>query len=981
MNIEQKVESLKSLYAYSFKESSYIKEIDSYAVVLEHKKNKARVLAILNNDNNKVFTIGFRTPSEDSTGVAHILEHSVLCGSRKFPLKDPFVELVKGSLNTFLNAMTYMDKTLYPLASTNDTDFRNLIDVYLDAVLYPNIYKEKKIFLQEGWHYELESREDELTINGVVYNEMKGAFSSPEQLLERGVSAGLFEGHSYSEESGGDPDYIPELTYENFLKFHSKYYHPSNSFIYLYGNLDMKKTLEFIDEEYLNDFEYKEVNSKIKEIRKLDEIKFIEKEYPISEDESLEKATYLSIHKVVGGALEPIKAGALSILDYILINSPSAILKDALQKANIGEECSGGYENGIAYPYFSIIVKNANYSDKEKFREIIENTLKELVEKGIDKESILAAINRKEFKSREADYGRYPKGLLYGLETFDTWLYDEDPTVYLRFDKIYKELREKVNTSYYEELIKDLLIDNKFELDFILRPKKNLTNEKEEVLKEKLKKHKESLNEKELEDIIKETKDLKKYQEAKDTKEVIDTLPLLELSEIKKEVQKLSYKINSISTNFRDIPIIYTELNTSGISYIKYIFDINFATKEELVYIAVLSEILGFIDTDKYSYDKINTLLNLHTGGMATALNSLASIKDKEKINFMFDMHTKVLRENIEFVNEFLPHLMLDSKLDDIRIKDILLELKAGAKSSILSSGHINGLLRANSKLSKKALFEEFTRGIEYYRFIESLLKDFDIKELSLKLKDVAKKIFNINNLSLNFIGSKEDYEIFVSGISKLVTRLSNEKIECLGFDFEEDISNEAYTSASMVNYVSEVATYRDSTYEYTGALKVLKTLLSYEYLWTNVRILGGAYGVSAGFTYDKNIIFTSYRDPNIENTYKVYENILEFINSYKAEDKDIIRLIIGTISEEDTPLTNSARGRRDFNAYYMDIDDEFLQKERDEILSFKVSDLKYLAKIITKAFEKNIKVTIGNETKIKENANIFDKIEALYRD
>ena len=404
-----------NLAAYEIVEERPIEDIASYGYILRHKKSGARVCVIANDDDNKVFSIGFRTPPEVETGVPHIIEHTTLCGSDKFPVKDPFMELAKGSLNTFLNAMTYPEKTLYPIASYNDQDFKNLMDVYLDAVFHPNITKYQEIFMQEGWHYELESEDAPLIINGVVYNEMKGAYSSPDEVLETAIEAALFPDNTYSKNSGGNPDHIPELTYEAYLEFYHKYYHPCNSYIYLYGDMDVEERLDWMDRNYLSQFEPAEIDSSIEKQKPFDEIRYIETEYPITDDDPEENNTYLSYNKVVADVLDRELYQAFSVLDYVLVSAPGAPVRQALIDAGIGQDVYGSFEDGMLQPFFSIVAKNANKEDQERFVSIIEETLQKLVKEGLNQDALLAGINSTEFRFREADYGQFPKGLLYGL--------------------------------------------------------------------------------------------------------------------------------------------------------------------------------------------------------------------------------------------------------------------------------------------------------------------------------------------------------------------------------------------------------------------------------------------------------------------------------------------------------------------------------------------------------------------------------------
>ena len=509
--------NINHLQAYELQKEENLPGIQAKGYLLRHKKSGARVLLVENDDENKVFSIGFRTPPSDSTGVPHIMEHSVLCGSKNFPAKDPFVELVKGSLNTFLNAMTYPDKTVYPVASCNDKDFQNLMHVYMDAVLHPNIYQHEEIFRQEGWSYKLDSLDDKLEYNGVVYNEMKGAFSSPEGVLDRVVLNTLFPDTSYANESGGDPEVIPELTYEQFLDFHQKYYHPSNSYIYLYGDMDMEEKLKWLDLEYLSDYEEIQVDSKIKYQDPFTEV--VEKEiaYSIASDESESENTYLSYNKVIGTSLDRELYLAFQILDYALLSAPGAPLKKALTDAGIGKDIMGSYDNGIYQPIFSVIAKNAEKSQKDIFVETVEDVLRTLVTDGIDKKALEAGINYYEFRYREADFGNYPKGLMYGLQMMDSWLYDDEkPFIHIEALDTFEFLKKQVQTDYYEQLIQRYLLDNTHGAIVVVKPERGRTARMEKELEEALQAYKMSLSKEEQERLVERTKALEAYQSEPD---------------------------------------------------------------------------------------------------------------------------------------------------------------------------------------------------------------------------------------------------------------------------------------------------------------------------------------------------------------------------------------------------------------------------------------------------------------------------------
>ena len=622
--------SIYDLKAYEVIQKEDLSGIKSQGILLKHKKSGARVLLMENDDENKVFAIGFRTPPSDSTGVPHIMEHSVLCGSRDFPVKDPFVELVKGSLNTFLNAMTYPDKTVYPVASCNDKDFQNLMHVYMDAVFYPNIYQHDKTFRQEGWSYKLEEPDGDLTLSGVVYNEMKGAFSSPDGVLDRVILNSLFPDTSYANESGGDPEAIPELTYEQFLDFHRKYYHPSNSYIYLYGDMDMEEKLRWLDEKYLSDFDNIELDSSIRFQQPFDRMREVVQTYSIASEESEEDNTYLSYNKVIGTSLDEKLYLAFQILDYALLSAPGAPLKKALLDAGIGKDISGSYDNGVYQPIFSVISRNANLDQKEEFIRVIEGTLREIAEQGIDKKALRAGINYYEFRFREADFGSYPRGLMYGLQMFDSWLYDDEkPFIHMQALPTFEFLKENVETGYFEELIQKYLLDNTHGSIVIIRPEKGRTARMDRELAERLKEYKESLSEEEVKELVKATKELEAYQEEESSQEQLEKIPVLSRADISREIAP----VFNDEIDADGVKVIHHNVETNGIGYVSLMFDLSGIEEELLPYTGILQSVLGIIDTTNYEYGELFNEINVNTGGIGTSLElytDVTRVKEKE---------------------------------------------------------------------------------------------------------------------------------------------------------------------------------------------------------------------------------------------------------------------------------------------------------------------------------------------------------------
>ncbi|MBQ7582162.1 MAG: insulinase family protein, partial [Lachnospiraceae bacterium] len=556
---------IKDVKAYKIEREEQIPDINSKGYLLTHIKTGAKVLVLENDDENKVFCIGFRTPPSDSTGVPHIMEHSVLCGSKAFPAKDPFVELAKGSLNTFLNAMTYSDKTVYPIASCNDTDFKNLMHVYLDAVFHPNIYSRKQIFEQEGWHYEIEDEQDPVTINGVVYNEMRGVFSSADDILERKIMEALFPDTAYVHESGGDPLMIPKLTYEEFLDFHRRYYHPSNSYIYLYGNADMAERLTFLDEAYLGQYDTLSIDSAIMPQKAFDQPVTRTFPYSVTEEEPLTDKTHLSYSSVIGTSLDRNLYIAFQVIEYALLLAPGAVLNQALLDTGIAKDVQGSYECSIFQPYFSVVAKNSNKESLPVFLDTIQKVYREVAEQGFDKQALKAAINFYEFRYREADFGFYPKGLMYGLQSFDSWLYDaNEPFMHIAQNDTFAFLKSQVDTGYFEDLVRKYLLDNPHSAIVIVEPERGLTAKLDAKLAKELEEYKASLSEADVKARVENTKALHLYQEEPSTKEELESIPLLKISDIKKEAQPFINDVDQVN----GVTLITHDIFTNGIGYL-----------------------------------------------------------------------------------------------------------------------------------------------------------------------------------------------------------------------------------------------------------------------------------------------------------------------------------------------------------------------------------------------------------------------------
>lgn len=970
---------ISDVKSYKLIQKKELTDINSEGYLLEHIKTGAKVVLIENDDKNKTFLIGFRTPVTNSTGVPHIMEHSVLCGSRKFPVKDPFIELAKGSLNTFLNAMTFPDKTIFPIASENDKDFQNLMDVYMDAVFYPKIYEREEIFRQEGWTYELPDKDGELKYNGVVYNEMKGAFSSPDEVVEREIMSSLFPDNGYKYESGGDPDVIPELSYEEFKDFHKKYYHPSNSYIYLYGDMDMAEKLKWMDEEYLSAFEKEDIDSEIKEQAAFDSVKNVEIDYPVAAGESIEDNSYLSYNNVVGKITDKELYVAFQVLEYALVSMPGAPVKQALLDKGIGKDIDGKYNNWIYQPYFSIIAKNAGDDRKEEFVQTIMTTLTELADKGIDRNSLLAALNYYEFQYRESDFGSYPKGIMLSFQVLDSWLYDENrPFIHLEENEVFEQLRKKIDTGYFEELVKKYFINNTHASIVVANPKRGMTTEHDENLKETLQKYKDSLTDEEIAGMVEFTKHLEEYKNEPSPAEELEKIPLLKIKDISDEIKP--FKNEEIDVN--GVKVIYHDIFTNGIGYLNIAFDVTDVPCEYYPYLGLLKAVLGFMNTDKYSYSELVNEINMNSGGIFVDAAVYTSAKNPEKYKIYTSIGAKVFDDKIDFAMNIIPEIINTTKFrDEKRLFEILSELKSKMQMSMTHFGDSTALLRNLSYYSESAAVSEEMKGISFYKTVEGWVKNYDSEKEKImsELSEVAKAVFNKDKMFISYTSDRAGLEMLKGCIGKFAEQLPEVSGTVDAGKITPVKKNEGLKTSAQIQYVTRAGNFIKEGYEYDGSLKVLRTILNYEYLWNNVRVNGGAYGAGSGFNRSGDCYFTSYRDPKIKETNDVFESIPKYLEEFEVSERDMTKFIIGTISSMDTPLTPRTDGARSMGAYISELTEDDLRKERRQVLDTDVNDIRKHADMIKAVLKQDNICVLGNEDNIEKAKELFKNTVDLF--
>ena len=951
-----------------------IDEINGTAYEMKHEKSGARLIYIDSPDSNKVFNIAFRTTPHNSTGVAHIMEHSVLCGSRKFPLKEPFVELVKGSLNTFLNAMTYPDKTMYPVASKNDKDFHNLMDVYLDAVFYPRVREDAEIVMQEGWHYELENADDELTYKGVVFNEMKGVYSSPDSVLERQMMRELFPDTTYGVDSGGDPDYITDLTYEEFQEFYRVHYHPSNSYIFLYGDMNIEEQLAFLNDEYLSHFDAIAVHTEVALQAPFTEGKVVSYPYSVGSEEPTDNRTLHSFAYVLPD-VTPEHSLAFEVLTHALLTSPAAPLKQALVKAGIGSDVSGYYLDSIRQPMWTVQATGSNLDKQADLQRIVESTLQDLCDKGLDKELLEASLNSIEFALRESDFGGRPIGLAYIIRMMDNWLYDNDPLELLHYEEALTNIRNGLAGTYFEDLIRHSILNNNHKVLVSIYPERGLQERKDAEVKEHLAAVKANMTTEEIDAIVEQTKRLKIRQETPDSEEALASIPLLELADLNpnmEAVERRESKIGNTTVHF--VPTF-----TKGINYVGLYFKLNCLTEEELFYADILSDILGRVDTSERGYEALAKDINMNLGGLSSDITAISKDGKRDEFTPLMIVRAKALHTKLPDLCRLINEVVQKADYsDDSRLTELVQESKAIWDNEAFRRGNSIVSQRVMAQVSAVGKFRD-NGNLGYYQKISELASNpAALPLLPEKLAEVARKIFRANNVDIMFVGEEGELEAFKNLMKPLVetwdtTELSNDVLQITRLS-----GNDGIVTAGKVQYVAQGGNFIDHGFKHVGPMSVLETILRYEYLWIRIRVQGGAYGAFANFYDDGNMIFCSYRDPNLLETLDVYKELPQYLRDFTLTDREMRKYIIGTMSSLDLPMTPALRGPRTMGMYFSGAKLEDKVEFRKQVIVCKPDDIVALADVVEPVLNDNHICTMGNEQKIKDAGNVFDNIVSL---
>lgn len=965
------------VHGFRVNSMSHIEEVNSDAYLMEHVKSGARLMYLDNDDDNKVFYICFRTTPDNSKGTPHIMEHSTLCGSRKYPLKEPFVELAKGSLNTFLNAITWPDKTMYPIASRNDVDFHNLMDVYLDAVFYPNCLKNPQILMQEGWHYELENKDAPLTYNGVVYNEMKGALSSPEAIMEDRAMEKLFPDTTYGVESGGDPEVIPTLSFREFTEFHRRFYHPSNSYIYLYGDMDIEKTLDYLDREYLSAFDRRNVDSMVKTQAPFSKRVSLTAPYGIAENEGTEGKAIHALYTAFNDHMSTMDSLAFRILNYVLIDMDGAPLKQAVLDAGIGSDLSGSYGDSYKQPVWIVEGTGSEVDKQAAFADVVDSTLRSIALKGIDKDMLEAALNRTEFTARENDYQGRPKGLFYGVRAMDMWLYDRNPMDALRYIDDMNRLRENLKTNYFENLLLRYVIKNPHQVLITMKPEKGLTEKMNRETAEKLASFKSSLSDEQLDKIMASTKALKERQASGETEEALKTIPLLSRKDLKRPVEEEVLEKENVS----GVDHFHFQVHTNGITYVNFYFTLGNLKEEDIPYAILLSSLLRSLSTTKHSYTELARLSNAYTGGMSFALNGYGKVNDTSSYLPALTIRAKALTSKTDKLMDLLGEVINHTLFTDTkRLKELILQEKSEWDMSAFSRGHTLVMTRLTSYFSRGGEFAEQS-GLSYYYFLADLVKHFDENKDALeeKLAAISKKIFTRSGLFFETIGEEEEKKAVLANLPLVLDDMEEgEKAEPHVYSFPPESRNEAFLTSGKVQYVAKGGNFKSHGFAYTGALRVMETILRYEYLWKKIRVLGGAYGAFTQFLRDGTAILCSYRDPNLSETIKAYEELPAYLENLTLSDREMTKYVIGTMAADEIQLTPSMKGERAMVHYLSGNTRESRMKIRDEIINCQVEDIRKLAPLVDSVMKDPYICVMGSEDRIQKDKDLFDTVRSL---
>jgi presequence protease len=962
----------QTYYGFKLTSQKFMDEIQSKVLIFTHIKSGAKLIFLQNEDDNKVFSIAFKTPADNNTGVNHIIEHSVLDGSSNYPVKSPFLEIGKRSLSTFLNAYTAADRTVYPVASRNEKDFNNLMGIYLDAVFYPNVLKDKRIFLQEAGHYDLASSDSDLNYKGVVYNEMRGDLSSPSSLLTKEITESLFPDTQYRYNSGGAPEEIPNLTWLKLKDTYNKNYHPSNSFIYLYGNIKIKPTLQFINNKYLNKFTIKKVNNILAMQKPFKKPRVLITNYPIDKSANPAKKAFLSLNFVIDKFTNKDTSVAFMFLNYLLLGNNGSPLKSALLHNSIGSNVYGKVNLDGLQTTYSIIAENADVNQRFKFQKIILDTLNNLIKHGMNNSNVSALIHSYEisFKAGRLDANR---GLNYNNMVITSWTYGGDPLMYLSFDSSIKKIKNSVSNGYFQSLISKYLINNKLCSLVALKPVPGLAEKTAAETKAKLKRIKSILSAKDIQNLIKQSVSLREWQSTPNSKQALLTLPSLAITDIDKKAELVPMKVKSVN----GVKLLTHSLFTNKIIYSDMYFDTTGIPQGKLPYLYLLSSLLGELNTQNYGYMQLIDKVNGCLGDLRFAPYAITKYNDLNtyfpKLDVSFYTLASDLPEAFDTINEIIN----STKFDNLPlIKQYIKRIRSSMDNNIVDAG----IQIVDSRL--QSYYSEFGRYndmslLPYYNFITDLDNNFGIRsnEIKKNLKEVSSIVFNKKNMTASVTCDSDLYATYAKNFNAYTHKLGSSDVKPERYKFNSTVRNEGYMSTSQVQYIAKGYDINRLGYRYSGKMEVLSNIINGAYIWNKVRELGGAYGGAFRISSTGKAEFISWRDPNLKETMDIFNKSGEFIKYYALSDKDLTDYIISTIGGLDKPMSPSEKGKTSDLCFFSGLTQAIIQNQRDEILSTTVQDIKSFGDMLSKITAQNEFCIFGSKTKIMDNKGIFNKI------
>lgn len=954
-----------NLHGFEFISSREISELGGVLHEAVYKKNGAKLLFIDREDSNKTFAIAFKTIPEDDTGVFHILEHSVLCGSDKYPVKEPFVELLKGSLKTFLNAFTFPDKTMYPVSSRNDKDFLNLVDIYMDAVLHPLAITKPEIFYQEGWHYELHSKDEEMIYKGVVFNEMKGAYSSADEVEMEEMSSMLYRSNCYGKDSGGNPKYIPTLTYEDFVAAHARYYHPSNARIILDGSVDIDKTLALLD-TFLSEYDYLDINT---EIPALTHEGHVEKtvEYEISPSEDPEGKARVCLVFATSSFAERRLSVALLIATDAIAGTNDAPFKKAMLDSGLCEDAYFVSYDGVRDNSVMIELKNVREENLEKVKRLALDEIAKIVRRGIDKEALTASFNNLEFRVREQDMATFPAGIAYSISALEAWLYDGDPKEALSFEDDIEYLRGQLSGDYYERVLEKYILNSTHSATLYMLPSATLGEAREREEKERLEKIKSEMTDEEIDEVIRVTNLIEKWQQTPDTPEALATIPMVSVSDI----SELPEKYESEESVTDGVTTVFTKSNSRGIVYTTLLFDVSDFDENDLFLLSILTELYKNVATENYTALELQTKIKTELGNFNTG--TLVSTKDGVVTPYV-QVAVSALLSKLDSVGDIAKEVLLKSKFDDAEsIGKIVRQLKMGAQESFSASGHSAAFQRASAYISREAVINEHLEGVENYLKLKALDSDYSshAAELSAFLYKLAERIFTKKRLTVYYSGAKcEGYAEKLASIFPEGSEFERgSKIMPLGKKREGILIPAAISFASMsgnvLNYDSEIH----------GAFGVARSIISYEFLWNAIRVQGGAYGAGFIKRQNGNVGFYTYRDPNAKRSVDIFSKTPEFLREFAKGSDNIDNFIIGAIGDSEPLVTPKVLSALVIAARLRGETFESRTRQRREILNTSSGDLLKIADILEKIIADSGSCIIGGKAQLDAAADKIDSI------